>query len=140
VFGVAIVGSQHAPPMAITDQTQAATYPSSLKDSSMPTKQKREWSQHQLRQHQPCHNKGSLSVMGDSHKDIPHASKGFNTGTKTQLVSHKVHGVQGSSQRPPPSSIFGHRQGRTRCCLPFKSDAQQSSSGFRSASYLPSIR
>ena len=50
-------------------------------------------------------------------------------GSKTQLVCHKLHGVQGSSQRPLSGFAFGLRQGRTGRCLPFESDAQQSSGG-----------
>jgi hypothetical protein len=37
--------------------------------------------------------------------------------------------VRGSSQGPSPGSAFGHRQGRTRQCLPFESDARRSSGG-----------
>jgi hypothetical protein len=39
-FRVDFIGSQHVSATAITDPTHVASYPSSLKDSSIPTKQK----------------------------------------------------------------------------------------------------
>jgi hypothetical protein len=40
-FGIAVVSTQHAPDTAITDPSQDVAYPSSLKDSGTPTRQKR---------------------------------------------------------------------------------------------------
>lgn len=86
VFRAAVDGTQHAPPMAITNLAQAAAYPSSLKVSSIPNKAKMVWGQQRLQQHQPCRDRSSLSAVGNSHRDIPRALKGLNSNAKTQLV------------------------------------------------------
>jgi hypothetical protein len=129
VFGEAVDSTQHAPPTAITNLAQVAAYPSSLKVSSIPNKAKRVWGQQRLQQHQPCRDRSSPSTVGNSHRDIPRALKGLNSGAKTQLVWHKFHCVLGSSQRLPSSPAFGYHQGKKGRYLPFKSDAQQSSGG-----------
>lgn len=128
MFGVAIVGSQHSMPTTIINPTQAIAYPSRLKDSIILTKQKgvgpttiTTTSRLPRQNHSVGH--------GDLHRDIPHTSKGFNTSTKNQLVCHKLHGIQGSSQRPSSTFAFGHHQGRKGHYLLFELDAQQSSGG-----------